>query len=1165
MEGHMNFTEAVRSITHTNRGKNGKLLLALLILCAVISPGLIFGQGATAAINGSISDSSGAVIPGAKVILRSASSGMQRAALANSSGQYAFPDVIPGRYTLTVSMQGFKTVTEKAFELNVNETSTHNFTLTLGITTQQVTVTGAAIHLEASTAELGTAIHHNQVNDLPLNGRNFTQLLELTPGVSPISTGQNSGGGGGFTGNAIGSFTFPSVDGQSNRSNMFLVDGFTNYGFTGNYAVAPIVDQIAEFKVQTHSNAAYGGSLGGIVNVVTQGGTSQYHGDAWEFLRNNALDARNTFLPTTTPYKQNQFGAVFGGPLLPKRFRNGEPKTFFFIGYEGFRSSRAEESLNNLVTPAEFSGDLSAISEQVYNPFTTRPDPNNPGSYLRDPFMCDSAGRALPVSASGTQAAGTPCNQIPTALINAPLVSYVQTFYKGTSIQNTGISGVNYINRTPTLTNNDTATARFDHEFNENTSGWLRYTGFTTPTLSGSSLPTEENANYVHGYQAGGAITHTFAGGTKVATFRFGRTSAQANVITTRNGVSPDVWQGVFTPAYVETSPIVIYPGLGPPGFTGISGGQFQGNHYADTYEWAGDFSWVHGHHTFQAGADFNTNNGGQPIYFVNQGYSSFNTANLESPSGTGSGLASFLLGIPSSSNRRSEFIGSPGGWVDGIYVQDQWKATHRLTLNLGLRWDVTLWPIQSGPPGSGNQYTGDTNLDTGQYILNQGPPPGCSATVTAPCIPGGTLPANVVVSSSGNGSIIHNTYDNWQPRLGLAYRLGKATALRASVGRVYDNWAAVQQLGTNYQGNWPSVSFVLANNLNNPTPQNPTPTSPASDPLNLGAGVYPAATPFNQVNWMIDPYYKDAYSVQWNFGVQHQFGTNTVLEADYVGSRDSRTDSGSYRNTAVTPGPGDPQSRAPFPYITPTYFDKSVGKASYNAFQFSFRKTVSHGLTYLVSYTYSKAENLGCDGFFGSEGCSVQDPYNLRADWSVAGYDVTHLLSASWVYNLPFGKGQSYASSNPWVNAIIGDWTFNGIASFRSGVPYNVDASGDIPNTGNVVERANRIGAPFVANPTASQFLNPASFVAPPPFTFGTEGRNNLRSPFVSNMDLSIFRDFALTESKRLQFRADFFNAPNWQPLGTPDSTVGDPNFGQVFGTAQTEREIQFALKFYW
>src|SRR5579883_732737 len=1117
-------------------------IAGFLLLMAVAFPWRSLGQGATAAINGTVTDSTGAVVPAARVVLHNIATGGERSVDSNLAGVYVFPDVLPGKYTLRVTKPGFKTATENPFTLFVNQTSTHNFTLSVGASTQEVTVSALAIHLEASTAELGTAINQSEVNDLPLNGRNFTQLLDLTPGVSPISTGQNAGGGGGFTGNAIGSFTFPSVNGQGNRSNMFLVDGFTNYGFTGNYAVAPIVDQIAEFKVQSHNDsAAYGGSLGGIINVVTRGGTSQYHGDIWEFLRNNAFDARNTFIANTTPYKQNQFGGVFGGPLVFKRFRQGEPKTFFFIGYEGFRSSRAGEVLDSLPTPAQLSGDLGSVSEQIYNPFSTRPDPSHPGEFLRDPFLN---------------------NQIPSSLINQPLVSYMQKFYAGTQLENTGISGINYIDTTPTYIPQDTASIRVDHEFSENTSGWVRYTGFTQPNTSGSGFPAVLAANYVHGYQAGGAITHSFAGGTKVATFRFGRTSAQANVESNfRYGVSPtQLWpQAGFTNAFAGNFPVDIGPSLYASGYSSMPGMSYQGNHFADTYEWAGDFTWVHGHHTIQTGTDFNTNDGAQPIYFVYEDFLSFQTANPESPNNTGNSLASLLLGVPNDSNRRSEFIGSPGGWVDGAYVQDQWRATRRLEVNLGLRWDVTLWPIQSGPPGSNNQYTGDTDLDTGLYILNEGPPPACSTTVFAPCIPGGTLPAHVVVSTAGNGSIIHNTYDNWQPRLGLAYRLGKTTVLRASVGKIYDNWAAVQQLGTNYQGNWPSVGFVLAQNLNNPTPQNPTPTRLASDPLNLGAGVFPAATPFNQVNWMIDPYFKDAYSVQWNFGVQRQFGNNTILEADYVGSRDSRTDSGSYRNVAVTPGPGNPQDRAPFPYITPTFFDKSVGQASYNAFQFSLRHNVSHGLTYLVSYTYSKAENLGCDGFFGSEGCSVQNPYNLSADWSVAGYDVTHLLSASWVYNLPFGSGQRYQISNRLVNVLIGNWSLNGITTFRSGVPYNVNASGDIANTGNVVERANQIGPPFVANPTASQFLNPASFVDPAPFTFGTEGRNNLRSPFVSDMDLSIFRDFPFAEDKRLEFRVDFFNAPNWQPLGTPDNTVGDPNFGRIFSTAQTEREIQF------
>src|SRR5579875_1975067 len=355
-----------------------------VLLLATALPGLIFGQGATGAINGTVTDPTGAVVPGARIILHNVATGAERSAVTNSTGVYVFPDVLPGQYTLQVTKQGFNTTTEKAFTLFVNQTSTHNITLAVGAPTQQVTVSATAIHLEESTAELGTAINQSEVNDLPLNGRNFTQLLDLTPGVSPISTAQNAGGGSGFTGNAIGTFSFPSVNGQGNRSNMFLIDGFNDYGFVGNYAVQPILDSIQEFKVQSHNDiAAYGGALGGIVNVVTKGGSSEYHGDVWEFLRNNAFDARNTFVASTTPYKQNQFGGIIGGPLLPGHFRSGPPKSFFFLGYEGFRSVRSAETPDFFPTPAELSGDLSDISSQAYNPFTTLPDPNNPGQFIR--------------------------------------------------------------------------------------------------------------------------------------------------------------------------------------------------------------------------------------------------------------------------------------------------------------------------------------------------------------------------------------------------------------------------------------------------------------------------------------------------------------------------------------------------------------------------------------------------------------------------------------------------------------------------------------------------------------------------------------------------------------------------------------------------------------
>jgi len=1117
-----------------------------VLLLATALPGLIFGQGATGAINGTVTDPTGAVVPGARIILHNVATGAERSAVTNSTGVYVFPDVLPGQYTLQVTKQGFNTTTEKAFTLFVNQTSTHNITLAVGAPTQQVTVSATAIHLEESTAELGTAINQSEVNDLPLNGRNFTQLLDLTPGVSPISTAQNAGGGSGFTGNAIGTFSFPSVNGQGNRSNMFLIDGFNDYGFVGNYAVQPILDSIQEFKVQSHNDiAAYGGALGGIVNVVTKGGSSEYHGDVWEFLRNNAFDARNTFVASTTPYKQNQFGGIIGGPLLPGHFRSGPPKSFFFLGYEGFRSVRSAETPDFFPTPAELSGDLSDISSQAYNPFTTLPDPNNPGQFIRDPF---------------------PGNQIPASVIDQPLITYAKLFYLPP--EQTGNPAINFFDTTPNRTRMDTANIRFDHQFNDSTSGWVRYTGFTEPSTSATGIPGVLGANFNHGYQAGGAITHTFSGGTKVATFRFGRTSSQANVLIEFNRVPADAWkQGNFSPLFSSdfVGGISLNPGLGIPGYAGIPGGSIQGNHIADVWEYAGDLTMVYGRHTIQVGADFNTNNNTQPILFDSVCFCAFNTSDPENPNATGSALASFLLGVPNSTNRRNVFISTHGGWVDGAYVQDQWKVNSKLMLNFGLRYDVTLWPIY-GSLKNHNLYAGDTDLDTGNYILTA-MPPFCSSTQGAPCVPGTALPDHVVLTPQKNHAIIHNTYDNWQPRMGLAYRVLPTTVIRGSVGKFYDNWAAIQQLATNYQGTWPDVTFLLAQNLNNPTPQNPTPTVTAQDPLNLGSGaaIFPSPTPFNQVNWMLDPYYKDAYSVQWNFGVQRQLGTNTVIEADYVGSRDSRLDSGSMRNVAVTPGPGNPQDHAPFPYITPTFFDKSIGKATYHAFQFSMRKTTTQGLTYLISYTYSKAENLGCDNFFGSEGCSIQNPYNLRADWSVAGFDVTHMLTASWVYDLPFGAHRKFQSHHRLVNALVGDWSLNGIASFRSGVPYNATSPGGIPNTGNTVEQANIIGPPFMPHPDRNQFLNPASFQNPAPFTFGSEGRNDLRSPGVSNFDLSLFRDFPFTESKKLQFRVDAFNAFNWQALNVPDANVPDTNFGSVTSTAQTERQVQFALKFYW
>jgi len=1120
-------------------------LVAQIFMIAILASSvhrLCLGQGATAAIGGIVTDTQGLPTAGTFLTLKNLGTQGTQVSTTNPEGRYIFASISPGHYSLTISKDGFATVTEPDFEVTVNQTAAQNFQLALGTTTSEVTVQAGSISVDSSSTELGTAIQTQEVTNLPLNGRNFTQLLALTPGVSPISTGQNSSGGGGWAGSSIGAFTFPSVNGQTNRSNMFLLDGFTDYAFIGNYAVAPIIDAIQEFKVQSHNDSpAYGGSMGGIVNIVSQGGTNRYHGDLWEFLRNSALDAKNIFNSVVTPYKQNQFGATLGGPLLPRIKNPRLAQTFFFAGYEGFRSTRSAATLGRVPTAQELAGDLSDISNQLYDPFTTRSDPSSSGQFLRDPF---------------------PLNNISSRL-NPGMVAYAKAFYP--QPEDVGVPGKNFRDNTPNTVSSNIGTLRVDHQFSSSLSSWYRLTKFAQESSGATGLPSILSLNPVTGYQTGGSVTWVSKGGNKVLTGRFGRTEAFTLLEQQFANSVQNAWQAAgFNPLYASgfSGGRSFNPGQDFTDFTTIQRGQYQGNQIARIWEGAADFTWSKGNHTIQAGFDINTNNNAQPILFVDQTYSSYQTSNLESTAPSGNDFASFLLGLPDSVNRRNVNIETHGGWEDGFYIADKWKMTSKLTVNAGLRYDVTLWPIY-GNPSKGDQFVGDTNLDTGQYIL-AAVPPACSTGVS-PCIPGGVLPANVVVTDTGNGSIVHNTYDNIQPRLGIAYQLRPNTVIRATGGRFFDNWAAIQQLATNYQGNWPDTAFLGANNLNHTVPD-----AFAQDPLNLGSGaqIVPAATPFTQVNFMIDPYYKNAYSFQWNLGVEQQIGPNTVLEADYVGSHSSRLDSGAIRNTAIIPGPGPIAPRQPFPYITPTNYDKSISNSNYHALQAKARTIIGRKLTLLGAYTWSKTIDIGCDGFFGTEGCSVQDVYHLRRDRSVAGFDIPQLLSTSFVYQLPIGRGERLGLSNPILNAVAGGWGVSGIFTTRSGQPFNAAASGDIANVGaaNGI-RPNRTCSNPYSPGRGQNYLNTACFASPAAFNFGSEGRNDLRSPHVTNLDFSLVKAFSIPVSKEtsLQFRTDFFNLFNQAPLGVPDTNINDTNFGRITSTATTEREIQFALKLYY
>jgi hypothetical protein len=1155
-------------------GHRISLLLVALVLIVGVSHSAL--AQATATLNGVVRDSSGAVVPQATVTLHNTDTSTERESLTNDSGLYVFVSVPPGEYALKVSKDGFTTATQGLHVL-VDQASTQDVTLRVGSTQESVTVEASAVNLETANATLGTVIESKQVLDLPLNGRNFTQLLALTPGVAPVSVAQNSGGAQAAP---LGSFVFPAVSGQSNRSNYFLLDGIDNTDqvFT-TYAVAPILDDVQEFKVQSHSDEAqFGGVLGGIVNVVSKSGTNNFHGTAWEFLRNTAMDAKNPLKGAAAGVSklvQNQFGANFGGPVILPHY-NGRNKTFFFGSYEGFRRAAPSNNCNlltpsgicgafyNVPTAAELSGDFSALCQsgfdgagvcldrdpssnvihQLYNPFTTQPDPANPGSFMRNPFPNNDISSVLNPGAVS----------LATAVFPAPQ-PVVNTF--------------NGYDLRSSLTTQNEYSFRVDENFNPSNSLFFRYTSSDQTRIGSGGIVGETATGETFGKQYVLSYYHQFNPST-IVDAQFGHVDLTNNVGNSYDKLDPTavVNTAGLVPSYAcgfaGTGSACSIPGLSIPAYANSGATNHGGTKLTDIYQWRANFTKVLSKHSFTTGFDFERNS-----FFVHGGGPSetFSPAQTADPEGngiTGDAMAAFLIGTVANASRRDTVAPVTGQRSYGFYFMDKWKLTDKLILNVGLRYDLMLWPGYGSGPSDPTSQVGNIDFNNGTYVV-QTNSPDCATAGQAPCVPGGLPQPNVVVSK--NNRLYSNTYDNIQPRIGLAYSLNDKTVVRASFGMFNDIWAGVMQTVQGIGGDWPSVAQILTPALNT---SNQVATANWQDPLaGLGSAGLPAPTPFGQVEWYRDPKAKDPYSEQWNFGIQRQLGSNTVMTANYVGSQSHRLTVGGLYNVALTPGPGTPAqvtAREPYPYIAPTFYDRSIGNSSYNGLQLSANHHSSNGLTYLVAYTWSKSIDVSCSGFFGIESCSIQDPYNIKGDRSVSGFDLTHVLTASAVAPLPFGKGKRFANSGGLVNYIVGNWQLNGILTLTSGLPYNVHRSSDVPNTGIGDVRANQIGDPNLSNPSTKEWFNTAAFASPANFTFGDSGRNSLRADWFKNLDMSLFRDFPLGERRSLQFRAEAFNITNTPTWGIPVNDLNlSSTFGQIKSTRSTERQLQMSLKLYF
>ncbi len=1139
-------------------------LLVMLLSVASLVPSVVMAQQATANVNGVVKDISGAAIANARVELTNVNTGVVRKTATNTDGIYDFPSVVPGTYSMQVSATGFSAVSQPPVTLQVGQTATFDFQMRVGATSSTITVSAIAPTLETSTSELGTVVTPKEMSDLPMNGRNFTQLLLITPGTVNLNTDQNSGGGGGWNGASIGQFSFPAVNGARNRSNMFILDGANDLNtLSGTYNYAPIVDAIQEFKSQGHNDLAeYGGAAGAQVSVVTKSGTNQYHGALWEFLRNSDMDSRGYFEAAREPLRQNQYGASAGGPLSIPKLYNGKNRTFFYVAWEGYRYASKSETGALAPTAAMNAGDFSGVGATIYDPETTT---LSNGQYTRESFT-----QEYNEGPGNTSLCNGDINCIPSSRISPISSLFLSIIPTGSA---TTVNGQNLFYPQSTDFTQDSGTIRVDQNFGNNNQVYFRYSQFDLFKTSPSD--TIGNA-FVHvpGHNYIGHWTHEYST-TTFSDVYFGRNYGFTTTGTSWAGVTPgflsQLQQAGVSTFWMTLNNTLYSPQYTAGSYIGLGGSQLQGSGLGDNWQFGGSFSKILGRHTIKAGADFETNNFTSPIAYAGDDFEPQQTSSLGATSSGGNSWASLLLGIPNGASYRNIFEDVWGGWIDGIYVEDQFKATPHLTINIGFRNDMIWTPIYGTGKG-GNYYTGNANPITGMYELNA-LPPNCSATQGAPCIPTGIytasstpapggLPANAYVSSTLR--VVKNSLADWAPRLGLAYRLNDKTVIRAAYSRFYDEWADITQLSQNFGGNWPAVNTIDNSNLNAAVP-----TVTAADPLQFGNGgtiIYPI-NDFSQVSqWMVDPNFQTPVFDQWNVGVERQLPGNMTLDANYVGSNGRHGDWGPAMNVPQ-PGPGSQQARRPFPYMQAQWFDQSVGNSRYNALQVTLQDHATHGVTFLASYTLSHSNSDGCN--LGAS-CDAQNPYDRAGSYGTSDLNQTNVFTVAFTAASPFDR-----SPSKFVSTVAGGWALNGIVQETSGQPYTVTAGGDPENVGGInQERMNLVGDPN-SGPvhTQKEWFNTGAFAVPAGYTYGNEKVNTLVSQHYNNLDMSLFRDFHMGfgEKRYFEFRAESFNLFNNVVFDVPDTTSTDTNFGQITSERSGQnglpatRQLQMSLKFYY
>jgi len=1095
--------------------------LAALIASVVLlfASSSLSAQTATGQVNGNITDSTGAVVGGASITITNQGTKITSKTTSNASGNFLFINLHPGVYSLEVTMQGFKKAEVPLFELAVNQTISQPVMLSVGATTETIEVTATAPMLQVSSSELGTVIPERAVEDLPLNGRNFTQLLTLTPGATPVSTAQGSGisvQDAAISGIPGSSFSKPSIQGQPNRSTLYYLDGIINTDLRGPvYGVLPIVDTIEEFKVQSHNDKVeYGGATGGVVSVVSKSGTNQFHGSAWEFARNNVFDARNPFTDATknpvtsavtlhgpAVLRQHEFGAAIGGPI----FKN---KTFFYAGYEGWRYIKPTQSQAYVPTAAELAGDFTNTPNprQIYNPYSTI----GTTVLTRTPFKCDSSGTPLPVNSANVQTGvGTNCNKLPAALISPVMQGYLKTFLLAPNAQ-LGLN--NFVDPRSQVDNADTWTVRVDHRFGDRDNIFFRFSQMLVTDVNHVVGTIESQTSNYHANNFGGGWVHSFnshlildvtAGALrKPYIFNQANGTAQLSVMKTL-GLNVDQFDGM-----VAT--------LAAPWLTNEIGNR--GNSIRGNPDWSGaaNVDYIKGNHDFRFGGQYVWVARDQINTFQTFGFGAGITGSGSATNTFGMSLAGALLGLPTSGSGELPTIGEVNFSLASysIYGSDQWRIKPSLTVNIGLRWDFLTQPtVQNGRLSNG------LDLFNQHWLIGAASLVPCSQAGNANgCVPDTFFtpcpnpnPTNIACNSlfAQNGNVIAAgsknfmsppVHNNYGPRVGFAWQPfhGNKTVVRGGIGLFWDTLSARSQYVQNdIEGQrWPWISgFTSTAPGSTLGPNNNNILPPAFTPITGLAGgttTTVPANPWNQNGNANQPNWQNPWSMQYNLEIQRELAPSTIISAGYVGSRNGHLPYVGKPNALPRPLNTIPAGTCgsdttmnclklvPWMSSGVTY-NTSSGYGNYNSLQARFQKNFSKGLMTLVSYTWSKSLD-NSDGFFGVEngagqnGSAIQSFFNPTANYAPSGYDIPHFLSWYTVYELPFGKGKHWLQHGP-ASWFLGNWQTNYIFQIRSGQPFNLNVGGDPagisgnPALGTTTgyARPNQIADPYTAGPVPS------------------------------------------------------------------------------------------------